>query len=78
MDEQEYRRLRRDFVRRHHPDAGGDQHEFVVGLRKLELAMRDDRPAPRVEVVAPSSWPRRVWRAGVAVLTRRSRPPRVR
>lgn len=79
MDQQQYRRLRREFVRRHHPDVGGDQVEFIVGLRALELTMlRDADPLPRVVVVPRRAWPRRMLQVGLRAVTRRSRPPRVR
>lgn len=46
--EQERRRARRDFVRRHHPDRGGDAERFRRGLADF------DAPAyPSVEQARP-------------------------
>lgn len=49
MDEQERRRARRDFARRHHPDRGGDPETFAAGMRAF------DAPAPLVDRVARSA-----------------------
>ena len=39
-DEQSWRRARREFIRTHHPDRGGDPAAFAAGL-----AAYDRRPA---------------------------------
>ena len=39
-DEQSWRRARREFIRTHHPDRGGDPAAFAAGL-----AAYDQRPA---------------------------------
>ena len=77
MNQQEYRRLRRDHVLRNHPDRGGDAETFIAGLLALEQEW--SRAAERRVVVAvrTTPWHRRLWRGAVVVLTRRSEPPRV-
>jgi hypothetical protein len=50
-DEQSRRRARREFIRAHHPDRGGDPDAFAAGLAAFDrLAPR--APAARVVVVA--------------------------
>ena len=54
-DEQSRRRDRREFIRTHHPDRGGDPGVFAAGLaahdRRLPRA-----PAARIVVVADTPW----------------------
>jgi hypothetical protein len=75
----ERRRLVRAYVRRHHPDVGGDPAAFVVGLTALRAELgHDGRPAgaDRVIVVrsrGPRAWLRRLLGPRPA---RRSRPLR--
>ena len=50
MDEAE--RRRRDFIRAHHPDRGGDPDMFVAGLSSFGTDHEHSRqPWPRVVVV---------------------------
>lgn len=67
------RRSRREYIRTHHPDAGGDPADFVIGLANF-----DSRPTPRVFVTKSHPWPVTIV-TGLAQRIRRSRrPPRVR
>jgi hypothetical protein len=77
-DEDERRRARRrEFIRTHHPDRGGDPAAFITGLADLDRGERpgDDRAdRVRVTVVARRPILARLWRA----LRRRPGPRRVR
>ena len=43
---------RREFIRAHHPDRGGDPDVFVSGLRSIDAEQeRDSQPLPSVVVV---------------------------
>ncbi|MDL4775637.1 MULTISPECIES: hypothetical protein [Thermomonosporaceae] len=46
----------RAWVRRHHPDAGGDPDEFAAGLRRYRAARRR-RAGSAVVVVKRRRWP---------------------
>ena len=48
---QSWRRLRREFIRAHHPDRGGDAAAFAAGLAELDEFAAGWRPA-RVVVAA--------------------------
>jgi hypothetical protein len=78
MDEPD--RRRREFVRTHHPDRGGDPDVFIAGLRRLkaESEQLGLESLPRVVVVAHRPWFIRLTTA----LARRVHPgeriPRVR
>jgi hypothetical protein len=50
-DEQSRRRARREFIRAHHPDHGGDPVAFATGLAALD-PLPADRPPTRVVVGA--------------------------
>lgn len=71
---------RRDFIRAHHPDRGGDPGVFIAGMRAFneEAGLPGREPQPRVVVVAHRAWPVRL----VIAVARRLRPgrsaPRVR
>jgi len=73
-------RRRREFIRVHHPDRGGDPGLFMAGLRRFdeEAGVVSPEPLPRVIVVAHRGWLARA----LAVLDARLRPgervPRVR
>ena len=55
-DEQSRRRARREFIRTHHPDRGGDPDAFAAGLAAYDRPL-PRAPAARVEVVADKpSW----------------------
>ena len=48
---QSWRRFRREFIRAHHPDRGGDAAAFAAGLAELDQFAAGWRPA-RVVVAA--------------------------
>jgi hypothetical protein len=53
----EIRRRRRDFIRAHHPDRGGDPDLFIVGLGAFDTGLEQDpRPLPKVVVVKRRAW----------------------
>jgi hypothetical protein len=54
MDDDGHMR-RREFVRRHHPDRGGDPVVFVAGLREFDT--HAGRSRPRVVAVRHRAWP---------------------
>jgi len=79
LQAQESRRRRRDFIRAHHPDGGGDPETFIAGLRAFSAESETDtEPLPEVVVIRRRAW---LLRQG-ANLARRlrygPRPPRVR
>jgi hypothetical protein len=82
MDEihaHDVRRRRRDFIRAHHPDRGGDTDAFVAGLRSFDTgAEQDPGPLPRVIIVRRQAWLLRLVVAAVRRLRHDARPPRVR
>ena len=49
MDDDGHMR-RREFVRRHHPDRGGDPAVFVAGLRELDTQAGSFRPRVVAEI----------------------------
>jgi hypothetical protein len=52
MEDSQYRRrVRREFIRAHHPDRGGDSAAFAAGLAELDQFAAGWRPA-RVVVAA--------------------------
>jgi hypothetical protein len=71
-------RRRREFIRAHHPDRGGDAETFIAGLRAMEAGQEHRDPPPRVVVVPHRSWPARLAAAAVRRLRPESKPPRVR
>ena len=81
MDDDEHRRRasRREFIRTHHPDRGGDPTEFLIGLPHFgfDPSAITDTTRPRIVFVPHVSWPRRVLHALLAQFHRRQ-PPRVR
>ncbi|HUK69571.1 MAG TPA: hypothetical protein VLW50_12610 [Streptosporangiaceae bacterium] len=78
MDEVE--RRRREFVRAHHPDRGGDPDVFIAGLRRFdeEPDCPGAEPLPRVIVVAHRAWLVRLIAAVARGLRPDERVPRVR
>jgi hypothetical protein len=73
------RRDRRDFIREHHPDRGGDPDVFIAGLNSF----RPDHdpyaePLPRVSGVRRRPWPVRLAAAAARRVRYGPRPPRVR
>jgi len=71
-------RRRREFIRAHHPDRGGDPEIFVEGLHSFDADREADWPLPRVVVVAHRGWLVRVANAVVRRLRPDSKVPRVR
>ena len=71
-------RRRREFIRAHHPDRGGDAETFVAGLRAMEAGQERRDPPPRVVVVAHRPWPMKLAAAAMRRLRHESKPPRVR
>jgi hypothetical protein len=85
VDAEERRRLaRREFIRDHHPDRGGDPDDFIAGLAELDVpesepspqAVPAEMPPPRV-VFDDQPWPRSAVTALLQRLRRAShcRPP---
>jgi hypothetical protein len=73
------RHRRRDFIRAHHPDLGGDTDAFVAGLRAFDTgAEQDPGPLPRVVIVRRRAWLLRLAIAAVRGLRHDARPPRLR
>lgn len=78
------RRARREFIRTHHPDAGGNHDDFVTGLANLDANLdAERRPSPpasatRVTVVPRSAWPVSLTTMMLRRLRRRYEEPRVR
>lgn len=52
----DYERVRcREFVRRHHPDSGGDPAVFIAGLHEFDTQAGSSRP--RVVAIPERAWP---------------------
>jgi len=73
---EEAERRRREFIRAHHPDRGGDPDAFVFGLRSLDTDPPE--PLPRVVVVRRRAWLARLVSTVITRLRPDSRAPRVR
>jgi hypothetical protein len=75
----EAERRRRDFIREHHPDRGGDPDVFVAGLRSFDGDEEGSpQPGPRVVVVVRRRLlPTRMVVAVARWLGHGSKPPRV-
>jgi hypothetical protein len=71
-------RRRREFIREHHPDRGGDAESFIAGLRAIEDERAAEALPPRVVVVPHRPWPSRLAAAAVRRLRHDGKPPRVR
>lgn len=74
----ETERLRRQFIRAHHPDRGGDAGAFIAGMRAFDAEQASWRPPPGVVVVRRPSWPARLVIAVARRLGYGRKPPRVR
>jgi hypothetical protein len=81
-DQAEAGRRRREFIRAHHPDRGGDTETFIAGLRGFENGHGDGAqehagagaPPPRVTIIPRQPWPARLVTAAARRL-RHGRPP---
>jgi hypothetical protein len=80
VDAEKRRRVaRREFIRGHHPDRGGDPDDFIAGLAALDGA----EPAPTPQAAAPADMPPprvvfedQPWpRSAITALLRRLRRP---
>jgi hypothetical protein len=77
VGEQSRRRARREFIRAHHPDRGGDPAAFVAGLAAYERPPARS-PAARVVIVADPPWLVGLVRPVLRRMGWRRPPPRVR
>lgn len=77
IGERSDRARRRDFIRSHHPDRGGDPAMFITGLARLTPSSTTAEPVVVRVVARPRQ---RVHRQLCTYLRRRVRPaaPRVR
>jgi hypothetical protein len=72
-------RDRRDFIREHHPDRGGDPDVFIAGLKAFGPGHDPDAgPLPRVTGVRRRPWPVRLAAAAAQRVRYGTQPPRVR
>jgi hypothetical protein len=75
----EIRRRRRDFIRAHHPDRGGDTDLFIAGLGAFDTGREQDPgPLPRVVIVKRRAWLIQLASAAARRLRYGPRPSRVR
>jgi hypothetical protein len=74
MGDEEHMR-RREFVRRHHPDHGGDPAVFIAGLRQFDGQAGSSRP--RVVAVPHRAWLARLFLTLHRRRERAHRAPRV-
>jgi hypothetical protein len=77
---EEAERRRREFIRAHHPDRGGDPAAFIAGLRLIdgEAGSPGREPHPRVVAVAHRSWLVRLMIVMARRLHAEKSPPWVR
>jgi hypothetical protein len=73
-------RRRREFIRAHHPDRGGDTESFIAGLRGFddEPDPAASDPLPRVTIIPRQPWPTRLVTRAVQRLRTGKPPSRVR
>ena len=76
-DSQFRRRVRREFIRAHHPDRGGDSAAFAAGLAELDQ-FAAGRPPARVVVAADTPLLVSLLTALMHRIGWRRPPPRVR
>jgi hypothetical protein len=78
MGETEHRR--REFIRSHHPDRGGDPGAFIAGMRLFDARRKSpsSEPRPQVVIAKRRSWWDRLAAAAGRRLGRGERAPRVR
>ena len=74
----ETERRRRQFIRAHHPDRGGDAGTFIAGMRAFDAEQAPSSPPPRVVVVRRPGWPARLVIAAARRFGYGRKPPRVR
>ena len=73
-------RRRREFIRAHHPDRGGDTESFIAGLRGFDDGQppADPDSLPRVTIIPRQPWPTKLVTAAVQRLRHGKPPARVR
>jgi len=76
-DEQSWQRARREFIRTHHPDRGGDPAAFAAGLAAYDRRSPGE-PAPRVVIVADTPWLVSLLRPLLRRMGWRRPPPRIK
>lgn len=78
--ERDRRARRREFIRTHHPDVGGDPTKFVAGLARFDYAPfhLPYGQSARVVIVPSRRWPVSAANLALRRIRRRGRPPRVR
>ena len=74
----ETERRRRQFIRAHHPDRGGDAGAFIAGMRVFDAEQAPWSPPPSVVVVRRPNWRARLVIAAARRLRHGRKPPRVR
>jgi len=75
----EIRRRRRNFIRAHHPDRGGDTDFFTAGLRAFDAGREHEiGRLPRVIIVKRRPWLIRLVVAADRRVRYGPRPPRAR
>jgi hypothetical protein len=75
----EIRRRRRDFIRAHHPDRGGDTEFFTAGLRAFDAGPEQDPgPLPTVVIIKRRPWLIRLAITAAWRVRDGPTPPRVR
>ena len=79
-EDENQRARRREFIRSHHPDSGGDPLIFISGLDRFdgEPGGRSGLHRPRVVVVPHRGWAVRLMAALIRRLRGSRRAPRVR
>jgi hypothetical protein len=76
-DEQSWRQARREFIRTHHPDRGGDPAAFAAGLAAYDRLPAAE-PVTRVVIVPDTPWLVTLLRPLLRRMGRRRPPPRVK
>jgi hypothetical protein len=78
MDDAERTRRaqRREFIRNHHPDRGGDPAEFLAGLRRFDPPPSEptDGSTPPIVITANQRWPVSAVSSALRRIRRRRRP----
>jgi hypothetical protein len=76
-DEQSWQRARREFIRTHHPDRGGDPGAFAAGLAAYDRRL-PGAPAATVVIVPDTPWLVSVLRPILRRMGWRRPPPRIK